>query len=258
MAGSDQNNKTSRKGERKQPLPGHASEAVGKSKDRLIQNKKMEQRARIVNTPVSPRGTARISAGTKAASARKKNAGSAGTKGTNKTGKTGRGGSNNTKKASASNTRRSTPVKAQNPPADPRDTLLIQWIGNKWNALENHHQQGIISTCLLILSLLLFGSLTFFQTTPILRDINRFFLVFFGWSEYLLALGLVVFALAHLIEGIRRQQFVRISLVIGLVVIWLLLLTESALIVGPENVGILGALLVLPLLGWSRGVDHVI
>jgi DNA segregation ATPase FtsK/SpoIIIE-like protein len=124
--------------------------------------------------------------------------------------------------------------------------------------LEPYHQQRFFSIGLLTLSLLLFGALTVFQTTPILSEVNRFFLLFFGWSAYFLALGLVAFALAHLIEGIRQQQFVRFTLVIGLACIWLLLLIESALIVGPENVGILGALLVIPFLGWPHSVDHVV
>ncbi len=128
-----------------------------------------------------------------------------------------------------------------------------------WNASGTHHyKQHIFSTFLLILSLMLCVSITVFQTAPILSDINRLFLLFFGWSAYLLALGLVVSALAGLLGGIRGQQFVRLSLVAGLICIWLLLLIESALIMGSENVGILGALLVLPFLGWSRSVDQVV
>ncbi len=44
--------------------------------------------------------------------------------------------------------------------------------------------------------------------------------------------------------------------VIGLLIIWLLLLAESRLIFG--QVGILGELLVYPLLGWSTAVGHVV
>jgi FtsK/SpoIIIE family/FtsK alpha domain len=138
------------------------------------------------------------------------------------------------------------------------DLQLTRWVGKQWNALEPHHQQRFISVCLLVLSLLLFGSLTVFQTTPILSGINHIFLALFGWSAYLLVFGLVLLAVVRLIESIRQQQLVHSSLVIGLIFIWLLLLMESALIVGSENVGVLGALLVLPFLGWSRGVDHVI
>jgi DNA segregation ATPase FtsK/SpoIIIE-like protein len=212
----------------------------------------MEQRAKLGNTPVSPRSTARKSVATKATPARGKSAGAKGTSNASKT------GSSTTKKTSPSKASRPTSATAATPLSETGDTRLIQWVGDKWNALENHHRQRIFSFCLLILSLLLVASLTVLQTVPILGDINRFFLVFFGWSAYPLALGLVAFAVAHLIEGIRKQHFVRISLVIGLAFIWLLLLIESALIVGAENVGILGALLVLPLRGWSSGVDHVV
>ena len=82
----------------------------------------------------------------------------------------------------------------------------------------------------------------------------------FGWSAYLLALGLVAFALAHLIEGIRNEPLVRWSMVFGLSVIWLLLLLESRLIIGYDSLttGIVGGLLVRPLLGWPPAAAHVI
>jgi DNA segregation ATPase FtsK/SpoIIIE-like protein len=215
----------------------------------------MEQRAKLVNTPVSSRSTTRKPVATKATPARGK---SAGAKGASNASNTGRAGSGTTKKTSTSKANRPTSATAATPLSETGDTRLIQWVGDKWNALENHHRQRIFSFCLLILSLLLVASLTVFQAIPVLSGINRFFLVIFGWSAYPLALGLVAFAVAHLIEGIRKRHFVRISLVIGLAFIWLLLLVESALIVGAENVGILGALLVLPLRGWSSGVDHVL
>jgi hypothetical protein len=162
---------------------------------------------------------------------------------------------NTTRRAPASKARRSTPVIASTPPVPIR---LIQWTNTRWNALEAHHQQQIRSICLLILSLLLFASLTICQTVPLLSGINHVFLLFFGWSAYLLALGLIAFAVAHLVEGIRKQPLVRPSLLAGLVFLYLLLLMESALIAGQEQVGLLGEILVLPLSGWPRGVDHVL
>jgi DNA segregation ATPase FtsK/SpoIIIE-like protein len=146
------------------------------------------------------------------------------------------------------------------PPDDPKDTQFVKWAQAKWNAMEPHHQQRFLGVLLLILSLLLFASLTIFSSVPILRGLYKFFFLFFGWSAYLLALGLVAFALAHLIEGIRRQRFIRTSMVIGLTCVWLLLLIESGLILGPSPlVGALGEFLVIPLMGWRPvAVAHVI
>ena len=136
----------------------------------------------------------------------------------------------------------------------------IEWTYNKWNSMEGHQQQRIWSIVLLVLSLLLFGSLTIFQTTPILGSIGRFFLLMFGWSAYLLAFGLVAFALAHLIEGIRNEPFVRGSMVLGLCAIFLLLLTESRLIIGSDwhTTGVVAGLLASPLSGWPTAAAHVI
>ena len=257
MAGNHQISGTGRQGEQRQPRSGRASKAVGDPKEKLMQSTSLQQQANVSKRSASSRGTARTPAATKATPAKGKSPGTSGAKGTRNAGKTGKSGaSGNTKRTPTSKTSRLTPVGPRN---DPRDTRFIQWASDRWNGLEPHHQQGVFSTCLLILSLLLFGSLTVFQTAPILSGIHGLFLTLFGWSAYLLALGLVAFALAHLIEGIRRQQFVRLSLVAGLVCIWLLLLIESALIMGPsDNVGILGELLVNPFLGWSRSVGHVV
>ncbi|GAC1355053.1 MAG: hypothetical protein NVS4B11_09010 [Ktedonobacteraceae bacterium] len=151
---------------------------------------------------------------------------------------------------------RTVPARA---PHDPNDTKAIQWAYNKWNGMEAHHQQRIWSIVLLILSLLLFGSLTIFRTAPILSGIGKFFVIVFGWSAYLLALGLVAFALTHLIEGIRNQPVLRWSMVFGLGAIWLLLLIESRLLIGSNSTttGVLAGLLVRPLLGWPAAAAHV-
>ena len=169
----------------------------------------------------------------------------------------GKVGARSTRKSPAPVTRRPSPVAVSTPPVNPRDTQFIKWASAKWGSMEAHHQQRVFSAILLVLSLLLFAALTVFRSAPILSDINKFFLTFFGWSAYLLALGLVAFALAHLVEGIRNQHILRWSLVVGLTVIWLLLLIESRLLLGP-HVGVLAELLVLPLLGWSSAIGHIV
>ncbi len=141
------------------------------------------------------------------------------------------------------------------PASQPRDIRAIQWICEKWQSLEPHHQERIFRTALLCLSILLLASLTILQNLPVFSAINRVFLDFFGWSAYLLALGLVAFAIMHLV-GERHQYSLRWSLVVGFVILWLLLLLESRLIVG-THVGILAELLVIPFLGWPPAVAHV-
>lgn len=142
------------------------------------------------------------------------------------------------------------------PAPNPRDVQVIQWIYDKWTSLEPHHQERIFRTALLCLSILLLASLTILQNLPVFSAINRVFLDFFGWSAYLLALGLVVFAIMRLVGEMHNQYSLRWSLVVGLVILWLLLLLESRLIVGP-HVGILAELLVVPFLGWSPATAHV-
>ncbi len=163
------------------------------------------------------------------------------------------------KSTTSSTPRKTTPYRTVPKPvsSDPR---AIEWAYNKWNGMETHQQQRVWSIVLLIVSLLLFGSLTIFQTTPILGSIGRFFLLMFGWSAYLLVFGLVAFALARLIEGIRNEPLIRWSMVFGLGAIWLLLLVESRLVIGNDSLttGIIAGLLVRPLLGWPAAAAHVI
>ncbi len=164
------------------------------------------------------------------------------------------------KKGTTSSTpRKNTPYRTVPKPAS-NDPRAIDWAYTKWNSMEAHQQQRVWSIVLLVLSILLFGSLTIFQTTPILGNIGKFFLLMFGWSAYLLAVGLVAFALAQLIEGIRNEPLIRWSMVFGLGAIWLLLLIESRLILGNDSptTGIIGGLLARPLLGWPAAAAHVI
>ena len=160
------------------------------------------------------------------------------------------------KSSSSSSSRRSGPATSP-PPADSKDTQFIKWARDKWNSLEAHRQQQILGGLLLSLTLLLFSSLTVFRTAPILSGLYKFFLTFFGWSAYPLSIGLVAYSLAHLIEGIRNQRFIRWSMVIGLTAIWLLLMVESRLIFGPMSAGALADFLVSPLSGWPPAVGHV-
>ncbi|MBA2393138.1 MAG: hypothetical protein H0V70_10380 [Ktedonobacteraceae bacterium] len=141
-------------------------------------------------------------------------------------------------------------------PGNTKDILFTQWMMRRWSSMQPHHQQRFFGIILLILSLLLFGSLTLFRASRLLAPLNKILLDFCGWGAYPLSLGLIAFALVHLIEGIRNQHIMTWRTVIGLAVLWLLLLAESRLIFGP--VGILGELLISPLLGWSPFIGHVI
>ena len=146
------------------------------------------------------------------------------------------------------------------PPSDPTpaDSRLIGNVHRKWRSLEPHHQQSIFSFLLLGLSLLLFGALTVWRTIPFFGPLAGFFLTFFGWGAYPLALGLIAFSLAHLVEGMRNIQFIRWSIVAGLLVILLLLLAESQLLLHGTPGGAIGALLVAPLAKWPALVRHVL
>src|SRR6266487_483452 len=147
---------------------------------------------------------------------------------------------------------------ANRPGSAPADSRIIGRIHRKWQTLEPHSKQTIFSLLLLFLSILLFGALTFWHTLPIFGALDVFFLTFFGWGAYLLILVLIAFALAHLIEGTRKTRFIRWSLVLGLLVLLLLILAESRLILGSPTGGVIGSLMVRPLLGWPVLVQHVL
>ncbi len=147
-------------------------------------------------------------------------------------------------------TKRRTPAK-QSAPAPTRDTRFIDWLRTGWENMEPHHQQRFLSVLLLLLSLLLFGALTLFRQAPILADLYKLSTAFFGWSAYLLALGLVAFALAHFVEGMFNKRLIRGSLMFWLVALWLLVLLESRLLLGLGKAGILADFLAIPLSGWT-------
>ncbi len=138
------------------------------------------------------------------------------------------------------------------------DSRIIGRMHRKWQSLEPHRKQTIFSILLLILSILLFGALTLWHSLPILEPLDGFFLTFFGWATYPLILGMIVFSLTQLIEGMRKTAFVRWSLMLGLLVLMLLALAESRLILGNHTGGVIGSLMVHPLLGWPALVQHVL
>ncbi len=147
------------------------------------------------------------------------------------------------------------PAPANSAPADSR---IIGRMHRKWRSLESHHQQSIFSILLLGLSILLFGALTLWHTIPLFGPLSGFFLTFFGWAAYLLAFGMIAFSLSQFIEGVRKKRFIRLSLVAGLVILLLLLLAESRLILGSPMGGVIGALMVRPLLAWPVVAQHVL
>jgi len=143
-------------------------------------------------------------------------------------------------------------------PAPTRDIRFIDWLRQGWANMEPHHQQRFLSLLLLVCSLLLLAALTILRNLPLLSVLHDFFITFFGWSAYLLALGLIAFAIAHLIEGMFNKRFIRWSLVIGLIILWLLVLAESNLLLGGMTGGVVGALLVIPLAGWNAAFGQVL
>ncbi len=143
------------------------------------------------------------------------------------------------------------------PSPQPADSRIISTMHRKWRSLQPHHQQRVYSFTLLTLALLLFGGLTFWHKTSILGHIGDFFFLFLGWGAYPFSMGLILLALAYLVEGMRNIQFVRWSLVLGLLAMLLLALTESALFAIGSG-GVIGGWLSRPLLGWPAQVQHVL
>ncbi len=138
------------------------------------------------------------------------------------------------------------------------DSRVIARTRNAWNNLPPHHQQRILSLILLGLAILLFASLTVLRSSPLLNFFSGAFFVLFGWSAYLLALGLIAFAIAHLIESIRNERLIRWPFVIGLILLWLILLAESHLLLGGTTGGVIGELLARPFLGWPPAIGHIV
>ena len=138
------------------------------------------------------------------------------------------------------------------------DSRAISKVRDAWSNMQPHHQQRILGILLLFLALFLFAALTVFRSAPVFSAFNGAFIALFGWSAFLLSIGLIAFAVAYVIEGIRNRKFIRWTTIVGLVVLWLLLLVESQLLLGGTTAGFLGALLVRPLLGWPPVAGHVL
>ena len=156
-----------------------------------------------------------------------------------------------TKKGTSSNR----PVPATPGTADSR---LIDKARVNWERMEPHQQQRVNAVLLLIPSLFLFAVLTVFRTVPLFTSLRDLFITLFGWSAYLLAVGLIAFSIAHLIEGIRNRQFIRWSLIIGLAFLCLVVVAESHLLLGGMTGGMLATLLVYPLSHWPPLTGQVL
>ncbi|HLZ81737.1 MAG TPA: DNA translocase FtsK, partial [Ktedonobacteraceae bacterium] len=151
------------------------------------------------------------------------------------------------------------PAKVSSPsPNGTADSRAIAKVRDAFGNMPPHHQQRLLGIILLLLALFLLAALTVFHSIPFFSVFHGAFTALFGWSAYLFSIGLIAFAVAHLIEGIRNTKIIRLWTVIGLVVLWLLLLVESQLLLGGTTGGFLGALLVRPLLGWPPLAGHVL
>lgn len=145
---------------------------------------------------------------------------------------------------------------AVNPPM-PADSRLIGQVREKWSGMQPHEQQRVFSLALLILACFLTCGLTIWRSFPLFQPLADFFFSLFGWAAVPLSLGLVAFAVAHLVEGLRNIRFIRWSLVLGLLILVALLLAESQLLLEGTTGGIVGGLLATPVAGWGFGA-HVL
>ncbi len=241
MAGNKQNKKASEQNERLVSNMAHkaqgssrVSKAAGSISPHSSKGTQMEQRSSVPSSRSTPNP--------KNQPATKRRQGANGGQ--------GRNGNQGTRKAAIPND----PA----PRSATRDTRFIAWLNRTWNDMEPHHRKRFLGAILLLLSLLLLGVLTIFRNVSIFSALYGFFITFFGWSAYLLALGLIAFAIAHLVEGIRNERFIRTSFVVGLIVLWLIVLLESQLILGDKQKAFLAELLLLPLKGWPTPIAHVL
>ncbi|HEY0755829.1 MAG TPA: DNA translocase FtsK [Ktedonobacteraceae bacterium] len=142
--------------------------------------------------------------------------------------------------------------------AMPADSRVIKQVREKWDAMQPHEQQRLFSIILLMLALFLLLALTIWRNQPLFKPLADFFTSLFGWAKFPLCLGLIAFAIAHLIEGARNIRFIRWSLVLGLAGMLVLLMIESSLLFIDHTAGgMLGGLLAFPLQNWGFGA-HVL
>ncbi|MFL5590778.1 MAG: DNA translocase FtsK [Ktedonobacteraceae bacterium] len=234
MAGRDQRNqskKSNRQNDRLGPGIGRNSSRVSKVVGGLgSQSVRVEQRSSSPATRQSSRGTS---------SSRR-----------------AQGSKQGAKKGSSPRGNR--PAYTPSPPNGTADSRVIDKARDAWGNLKPHHQQRVLSILLLLMALFLFAVLTVFRTVPLFGPLGGAFIALFGWSAYLFAIGLIAFAIAHLIEGMQNKKLIRWSFVVGLVLLWLILLVESQLLLKGKTGGFLGGLLVRPLLGWPEVVGHIL
>jgi DNA segregation ATPase FtsK/SpoIIIE-like protein len=143
------------------------------------------------------------------------------------------------------------------PPPLPADSRLIGQVRERWSRMQPHEHQRIFSVALFLLACFLTCGLTIWRALPLFRPLADFFFRLFTWAAIPLSLGLVAFAIAHLIEGVRNIRVIRWSLVLGLLVLVLLLLAESQLLLGGLAGGAVGGLLATAIEGWGFGA-HVL
>jgi serine/threonine protein kinase len=129
---------------------------------------------------------------------------------------------------------------------------------NNRTSIEPNYLQQFFGVLLLIMTLFLFAVLTVFRNISLFGPLGGAFIALFGWSAYLFSIGLIAFAIAHLIEGIHNKKLIRWPFVVGPVLLWLVLVAESQLLLKGRTGGILGALLIRPLLGWPEIAGHII
>lgn len=139
----------------------------------------------------------------------------------------------------------------------PADSRLISQVRQRWSRMQPHEQQRIFSVILLLLACFLICGLTIWRALPLFRPLADFFFGLFTWAAIPLSLGLVAFAIAHLVEGMRNIRVIRWSLVLGLLVLVVLLLAESQLLLGGLAGGAVGGLLATAIQSWGFGA-HVL
>ncbi|HXR66885.1 MAG TPA: DNA translocase FtsK, partial [Ktedonobacteraceae bacterium] len=142
-------------------------------------------------------------------------------------------------------------------PAMPVDSRMIKQVREKWDDMQPHEQQRMFSIVLLVIALFLLLALTLWRSQPLFMPLANFFSGMFSWAEIPLCLGLIAFAIAHLIEGARNIRFIRWSLVLGLSGLLVLLMVESQLLLGHTTGGLIGGLLAFPIVSWGFGA-HVL
>ena len=91
-------------------------------------------------------------------------------------------------------------------------------------------QQALLGLALFSVALLVLVSLTVLRKQDPVGRVGDLALSLVGWSAYPWSLGLALLGGAHLVEGVSDRHLVHWPRVIGLIIVWLAALAESALI----------------------------